>query len=252
MDYKLKTNYRSSEDRQPGAIWDTNRSGKFEIIGKIDDGTGKHYLIRFLNTGHEQIVSGSAFKTGTIRDPYARIAKGIGYIGEGPYSYTKNKKEGTLWHNMLVRCYDPKYWEKCPTYIGCEVCERWQNFQNFCEDLPKLEGYDKWIKSENKYALDKDIRVPGNKIYSLDTCMFVYEGDNTRASNKSVSIYKGISPSGDIFYFRNQRIFAEKHNLERRGISAVVSGDQQSHRKWKFKRLTEEEVKEINLDIIQD
>ena len=38
---KLKTTYKSVPERQPGARWTTKRYGEFEIIGKIDDGTGK-------------------------------------------------------------------------------------------------------------------------------------------------------------------------------------------------------------------
>lgn len=129
MEERVKINYKSSMDRQPGAVWETNKCGKIEIIGKVDDGTGKYYLIKFLNTGYTKVVSGSHFKTGEIRDPYAKSVYGIGYVGEGNYSITKNKRESQLWYNMLARCYSSKYHENCPSYINCEVCERWHNFQ---------------------------------------------------------------------------------------------------------------------------
>ena len=45
---KLKTSYKSVPERQPGARWTTKRYGEFEIIGKIDDGTGKYYYIKFI------------------------------------------------------------------------------------------------------------------------------------------------------------------------------------------------------------
>lgn len=251
-DIKIKTIYRSSPDRQPGAQWDTIRYGKFEILGKVDDGTGKYYVVKFLNTGSIRIANGSAFADGTIKDYYAPIVQGKGYFGEGKYTTVKNKRESQLWYNMLERCYCNKFHQRCPTYIGCEVCDRWLNFQNFCEDLPLIEGYDKWLNKNNKYALDKDTKIPDNKIYSLETCRFIYEGDNTIASNESKSIYEGIDRNEEVYYFRNQRIFAEKYGLERRGISAVVSGDQKSHRGWRFRRLTEEEMNNIDLGLVQD
>ena len=251
---KIKVNYKSVPERQPGAKWHTNRSGEFEIIGKLDDHTGKYYLIKFLNTGYQMIASGSAFKTGTIKDPMARLALGVGYIGVGKYKTSEKGKEtkwGTLWFNMLQRCYSAEYQERTPTYKGCKVCERWQCFQYFCEDIEKLPGYKEWLINSN-YALDKDTKIPGNKIYSPETCQFIYNGDNTKASNRSKNIYKGIDPSGNIFYFRNQRRFAETHNMTKEGISSVVRGAQFTHRGWTFKKLTLEEIKEIKSEIIQD
>ncbi len=249
---KIKTNYKSSPDRQPGARWMTNRCGEFEIIGKLDDGTGKYYYIRFLNTGYEKIANGSSFKEGTIRDPMARLAFGVGYLGEGPHHPTNKGKitrEGHLWYNMLERCYCEAYHSLNPTYKGVSVCDRWQCFQNFCDDLPLIQGYDKWI-NDNKFVLDKDKKIQGNKVYCLEACEFIYEGENTIISNKSKSVYKGISPNDEIYYFKNQRTFAEKFNLSKKGISSVVSGDQYTHRGWKFVRLSEEEINNINPEII--
>lgn len=70
---------------------------------------------------------------------------------------------------MLRRCYDEKYHERQPTYIGCQVSERFLNFQNFGE----------WYE-ENYYeiegeimCLDKDILIKHNKLYSPETCIYV-------------------------------------------------------------------------------
>ena len=245
---KLKTTYKSVPERQPGARWTTKRYGEFEIIGKIDDGTGKYYYIKFINTGYCKIANGSAFASGNVKDPMARIVFGEGYIGEGEYHPTckgKITKEGHLWYNMLERCYSPIYQEKNPTYKEVEVCERWKCFQNFCEDIKNIEGYEEWVKNNN-WALDKDKKIKNNKLYCLEACIFIYEGENTSISNKSKSVYMGESPSGEIYYFKNQRKFAEIQNLCRRGISAVISGDQNTHRGWKFKRLSDEEIAKRN------
>lgn len=69
------------------------------------------------------------------------------------------------WLQMLTRCYDVKYHQKCPTYMGCEVCDEWKTFSNFMKwfDENYIEGY----------SLDKDILIKGNKIYSPETCCFV-------------------------------------------------------------------------------
>ena len=112
------------------------------------------------------------FKNGKIKCPYERRTCGIGYLGEGKYKVRENGKPTRVyetWKSMLQRCYDKKLHKKRPTYIGCEVCDEWLNFQNFA----------KWYK-DNYYevegelmCLDKDILIKHNKIYSPETCIFV-------------------------------------------------------------------------------
>ena len=118
-----------------------------------------------------------SFTNGEIKCPYEKRYYGMGYLGEGKYKVSENrkiKKEFDIWHHMLQRCYDPKYQERHPTYKGCRVENYLLNFQRICE----------WI--ENNYyevpgemmCLDKDILCKGNKIYSRETCIFVPERIN--------------------------------------------------------------------------
>lgn len=81
------------------------------------------------------------------------------------------KKKGVVtvsykvWRSMIERCYSNKYQERQPTYVGCEVCNEWLYFSNFAE----------WFEENyvDGYALDKDILIKGNKVYSPQTCCFV-------------------------------------------------------------------------------
>ena len=213
---KLKTIYKSPPERQPGAKWLTNNFGEIEIIGKIDDGTGRNYFIKFLNTGAEIIANGSRFASGDIKDPMAKTVCGVGCFGIGPYSGKTHERELKLWHRILQRCYKVTYEEgsKEECYKDVIVCDEWLNFQNFCKDIEELRGYDIW-KNDTSYAIDKDGLINGNKIYRKEACQFIYCGENTAISNKSVSVYIGIDPKGIEYYFRNQRIFAENNNLKR-------------------------------------
>lgn len=118
------------------------------------------------------------FKNGSAKCPYERRTYGVGYIGEGQFSSRENGKKTKLyntWTHMLTRCYDPKYHEKKPTYIGCSVCEEWHNFQNFAqwyeENYYEIPG--------QRMQLDKDILVKGNKVYGPDTCVFVPQNINS-------------------------------------------------------------------------
>lgn len=126
----------------------------------------------------------------SIRDKTKPSVYGHGILGigknrtqyktpEGKWVFTQNYQ---TWKSMIKRCYYAQYHEKNPTYKDCEVCERWLNFQNFCEDVPTIEGYEEWLCGG--YHLDKDIKIEGNKIYGPDTCMFVPAERNIRHSSK--------------------------------------------------------------------
>lgn len=112
------------------------------------------------------------FEQGAVKCPYEPRYYGVGYLGEGKYKSKengKNTKAYNAWRAMIQRCYDDKYKHKNPTYINCEVCEEWHNFQNFAkwfeENYYEVEG--------ERLDLDKDILVKGNKVYSPSTCIFV-------------------------------------------------------------------------------
>lgn len=163
---------------QVGNIFETNKCGAAKVIHYWNH---SQIMIRFIKTGTVLTVTATALRNGEIKDPMAPNILGVGFTGIGDHKISLNKKltkEYSTWYKMLTRCYDPKWHEKQPTYIGCTVCERWHNFQNFCEDIKTLEGYEMW-KVTPFAALDKDIRVPGNKIYSPETCMFVTKSQNS-------------------------------------------------------------------------
>ena len=114
------------------------------------------------NKGYEDI------RKGRVRNPYFPSVWGIGFIGSGSYKASKGSKKYKVyetWNSMLGRCYNENFKEKHPSYKGCAVTEDWHNFQNFA----------KWFYENYKdgFALDKDILVKGNKIYSPETCAFV-------------------------------------------------------------------------------
>ena len=143
----------------------------------------------------------SNFKNGTIKCPYEPRIYGVGYISEGKYKVSENgkiTKEYDIYHDMLKRCYDPKYQEKYSTYKGCKVEEYLLNFQYMAE----------WIE-ENYYevpgeqmCLDKDILCKGNKVYSRETCIFVpqrinklFIKRNNDRGNDPIGVYQ--LPSGN-------------------------------------------------------
>lgn len=105
------------------------------------------------------------------------LVQGIG-INDMPRGWLSANKENRriydTWYDMIKRSYNNKLHESYPTYKGCEVAEEWLRLSRFVEDIEKIPGYNDWVSSPNsRWALDKDIRYPGNKLYSLDTVCFV-------------------------------------------------------------------------------
>jgi len=103
---------------------------------------------------------------------YRKLVCGVG-INDAPYQVHFKDKDGkqtmcpfySTWKAMLKRCYDPKIHNKQPTYIDCPVAKEWHSFNTF----------RKWMITQNwrGNCLDKDILIPGNKLYSSDLCCFV-------------------------------------------------------------------------------
>lgn len=95
-----------------------------------------------------------------------------------------------VWHSMLMRCYNQKYLATSPTYAGCSVHSDWHSFVAF----------RKWMLTQDwdGNQLDKDILVPGNKVYSKDTCVFIPGSlNNFLTGDKSVGKYlTGVDPRG--------------------------------------------------------
>jgi len=97
------------------------------------------------------------------------------------------------WKNMLVRCYDPRYHAKQPTYIGCSVAPEWHGFMAFRAWMIRQN----WVGND----LDKDILVPGNKVYSPQTCVFISSGLNNFTTDSASA--RGEWPTG---------VYLDKHN----------------------------------------
>lgn len=90
------------------------------------------------------------------------------------------------WKNMLMRCYDPKYHARKPTYKGCSVCDDWLVFSSFKAWMIKQD----WEGNQ----LDKDLLVEGNKVYSPDLCLFVSSQVNSLLSDSAA--IRGKYPIG--------------------------------------------------------
>lgn len=132
-----------------------------------------------------------------IRRTYDTTTKSVYRRGYMPVKYNshytdgKITKEYNLWSGMMTRCYNPKYHQNKPTYVGVEVCDSWLHMDNFADWCQHQIGY----KSEG-FQLDKDILVKGNKLYCPELCVFVPTEINsqlTKANSRRGDYPIGVS-----------------------------------------------------------
>lgn len=175
---------------------------------------------------------------GSVRNPFYPSVCGVGYMGN--ISKMGNSLEYKRWHQMISRCYNPKH-KQYSVYggSGVTVCKRWHSFENYFADFSKLDGYDK--NRLEDLAVDKDIKIKGNKVYSPEACMFVTQSVNSKemCSRVHKAPFIAISPEGERYESDFQKEFiesdvAEKYNMTAQGVSDVLKGRQYSHRGWKF------------------
>ncbi len=132
------------------------------------------------------------------------------------------------WKNMLERCYSKKHLERNPSYIGTSVCSEWVYATEF----------KKWMEQQDWHgkSLDKDIIVPGNKLYSPDTCAFVLPATNSFVIASDAS--RGDYPIGVTLYKRTGKYSAYCENpFIRKGEHlGYFSTQEEAHEAWRKRK----------------
>jgi len=120
-----------------------------------------------------------------------KLVQGMG-INNGKYPATLNGeyiREYMLWKSMLTRCYNTKYQEGKPTYIGCSVSENFKNYSYFHEWCQNQIGF-----GNVDFQLDKDLLHKGNKEYNENTCVFIPIETNSVLTKRQLD--RGLLPIG--------------------------------------------------------
>lgn len=151
-----------------GDVFTTNEGGTVTVSEYINY---RKITIRHNDAyAHKASTDSSTLRLGQLKNPYKPSACNVGYLGVGAFKTWRDGKitnEYCIWRRMIERCYDPKYQDRSPTYIGCSVDNEWLNFQNFAEWLTNHDYYNLG------YDLDKDLLTKGNKIYSPLHCSLI-------------------------------------------------------------------------------
>jgi len=155
-----------------------------------------------------------------------KLVMGVGFNDmRGSTSHTENGKTVRLksydnWKTMLFRAYDHKPFR--PTYEGCSVAEVWHTFSKFntWHDENYREG---WV-------LDKDILIPGNRVYSPKGCVYVPSELNAFVACRMIS--RGDQPLG--VRYRDGKYTAQisdGKNGKQKHLGSFLS-PQQAHLAW--------------------
>ena len=199
-------------------------------------------VIMFEETGEKINTSYKLFNLGSIKSHFSPTVFGVGIVG---LEKTKNGHDifynsYTRWHGMIERCYSEKRKEKNPTYKDVTCCAEWLYYKNFKEwydeNYYEIEG--------ERMALDKDILIKGNKIYSPSNCVFVTERINALFVKRDS--LRGEYPIGVNYFKRGTKNYRSQCNYKDKGNVTLGLFDNPKEAFYKgYKPFKEKYIKEI-------
>ena len=152
------------------------------------------------------------------------------------------------WKSMLYRVYKTR--EKEKSYEKCSVCDEWLTFSNF----------KSWMETQDWEGkqLDKDLLLLGNKVYSPETCCFIYADLNVSIAKTKAGKY----PTGVYYCYNVNRpplkkpYYARLGNINSSNFKnlGMFFSPEEGHRAWqkaKIEDLNRHKSKYTNLTILR-
>ena len=160
-----------------GEIFTNSWGSKYKII---EYRNANDVTIQFLDE------HGYIKKTGyrsNPKNPYDKTVAGVGYIGQlnnGDVPRTIDyKREYMHWQAMIGRCYGSN--REGTSYEDCTMDEKLLCFAYFVEHINEITNYEEWlVNPDDCWHIDKDLKYPGNKHYSIENCTFLRNEDNVK------------------------------------------------------------------------
>ena len=161
-----------NKDRYEGMVFKTKGYGLVKVVQYKNS---KEVFVEFLTTSYLTQTTLQKLQHGHVKDRSAPSVFGVGIIGDGVvWENGSHTNEYGFWSRMLNRCYNDKCYSKQQSYRDCSVSENFKHYTYFQDWCSKQVGFN-----VEGFALDKDILVKGNKVYSEDTCCFVPQEINS-------------------------------------------------------------------------
>lgn len=219
-----------------GTIYVTNKSGRCSII---DYKGYSEVTVAFENPYCIVKCQLGQLRRGQVKNPLIPSFYDKGYIGDGKYG-KRDLDAFNLWLHVLMRAYDKNFHVRNPTYSSTKICDEWLNFQNFAAWCYDQEFFGAKDSKGNKFQLDKDILVRGNKLYSPETCCFVPQEVNVLLVSNGKN--RGEYPVGVTYCGRIKKF---KATLSYQGTSLYLGSFKTSIEAFQaYKRVKESCIKE--------
>ena len=170
------------------SIFKTNMCGDCVVI---EYRGANDITVQFKDTGFETITALHNLKKGEVKDRLKPSFYGVGVVGE---AFVKNDTMYNTWMCMLNRCYGAAHLKENSAYKDCSVSDNFKYYPYFKEWCDNQIGFNVLDDKGKTFALDKDILVKGNKVYSEYTCCFVPPEINSLITRytKNSSTCKGV------------------------------------------------------------
>ena len=85
----------------------------------------------------------------------------------------KHNYDYVCWKGILRRCFSEEFHRNRPTYKDCAISDEFLSFDCFREFIVEQKGFNCTDDQGRRFALDKDLLSPNNKIYARDTICFL-------------------------------------------------------------------------------
>ena len=170
---------KSSKYSQGALVHTVN--GTVEILKNLGTKPTR-LIIRFVDTGYITECRATNLVSNKVKDHRKPSVYGIGYLDGVRIQprVTEQRRIYDLWANMLKRAYGG--YDK--SYADVTVDKPWHSFKVFLNTFSDIPNYEAFLAGEDVH-LDKDLRIDGNRVYSLSACQFVPAKVNeTAARNK--------------------------------------------------------------------
>lgn len=133
------------------------------------------------------------------------------------------------WKHMLERCYSDKLKQERPTYKDAECIDKWL----------RLSLFKEWKAVQGNVAgkqLDKDIIVPGNKLYSPNTCAYISQVTNNFVTASDAA--RGEYPLGVCWHKRDEKFMAYCNNpfTKKREYLGYYQDLAEAHEAWRKRK----------------
>ena len=203
--------------------------GRLTATAQIERRNSRKYVLCKCDCGVEKYIYYYSLTSG--------VTKSCGCL-QAELTIKRNYKHGFtgdnffwIWSSMLGRCKN-KNNKAYKNYgaRGIVVCDEWQTFINFKEDM--YESYITHIEIFGKKNTSIE-RTNNNEGYSKENCMWATNKEQASNTRKN-KLYKATHIDGEVIYSRNISAFARNKPVSSGTIINCLKNGKRTKSGWSF------------------